>query len=56
MVIASAREGTLVAGLFYQNDVENYVEKVSQCYQKKSVQEAIESLQRLIDRQENEEI
>ena len=48
-VIVSARDGTLLTGLFYQSDVEsqNFVEKVNQCFQKRSVKEAIEDFQQL---------
>ena len=38
-VIVSARDGTLLTGLFYQNDVESqhFVEKVNQCFQTRLV-------------------
>ena len=57
-VIVYARDGTFLIGLFYQNDVEfqHFVEKVNQCFQKRSLKEVIESLQQLLERQENEEI
>ena len=57
-VIMSAREGTDVSGLFYQNDIESmhFVEKLNQCFQKKSVPEVVCSFKSLMERQENEEI
>ena len=38
-VIVSARDGTLLTGLFYQNDVESqhFVEKVNQCFRTRLV-------------------
>ena len=38
-VIASAREGTSVSQLFYQNDIESkhFVEKLAQCFKKETV-------------------
>ena len=57
-VIQSAREGTHVIGLFYQNDIESmhYVEKLKQSFQKLSVLEVINCLQQILTRQEVEEI
>ena len=57
-VIVSARDGTLLTGLFYQNNVEpqHFVEKVNQYFQKHSVKEVIESSQQMSERQKNEEI
>ena len=57
-VIASAREGTNIAGVFYQNDVESlhYIEKRNQCLLKKTVIDALKSLSNLAKRQENDEI
>ena len=57
-VIQSAREGTDVIGLFYQNDIESmhYVEKLKQSFQKLSVLEVINCLQQILTRQEEEEI
>ena len=54
----SARDGALLTRLFNQNDVEyqHFVEKVNQCFQKRSVKEGIECFQQLSERQENEEI
>lgn len=42
-VIASARVGTNVIGMYYQNDIESihFIEKINQCFQKKSVVEVI---------------
>ena len=57
-VIVSVLDGTLLTGLFYQNNVESqhFVEKVNQCFQKRSVKEVIESFQQLSQRQKKEEI
>lgn len=57
-IIQSAREGTDMVGLFYQNDVESmhYVEKLNQSFQKLSVLEVINCLQKFLTRQEEEEI
>ena len=57
-VIKSAREGTSIAGLFYQNDIESmhFMEKISQCYKKASVVELINSLRAIVTRQQTEEI
>ena len=57
-VICSAREGTTVAGMFYQNDIESmhYIEKRDLCFQKRSVVDAAQALSALALRQENDEI
>ena len=57
-VICSAREGTNVIGMFYQNDIESmhYIEKRNQCFKKESVVDAVRSLRDLALRQENDEI
>ena len=57
-VICSARNGTNVDGLFYQNDIESqhFVEKVHQNFEKKSVEDSITYFQRFIERQDDEEI
>ena len=57
-VIQSAREGTDIAGLFYQNDIESmhHVEKLKQCFKKLSVVEAIASLEKLLKRQDEQEV
>ena len=57
-VIQSAREGTDIVGLFYQNDIESmhHVEKLKQCFQKLSVVEVIASLEKLIKRQDEQEV
>ena len=57
-VICSARDGSNVNGLFYQNDIESqhFVEKVQQNFEKKSVQTTIKNFQTLIQRQDDEEI
>ena len=51
-VIVSVLDGTLLTGLFYQNNVESqhFVEKVNQCFQKRPVKEVIESFQQLSER------
>ena len=48
-VICSARTGTNVYGLFYQNDIESqhYFEKIRQNFRKKSIQTAIDDFQLL---------
>ena len=57
-VIASAREGTNVSGLFYQNDIESihHIEKLSQCFKKQSIVDVTRNLRDLALRQENDEI
>ena len=42
-VITSAREGTSVSRLFYQDDIESkhFVEKLEQCFKKETVLEVI---------------
>ena len=57
-IIQSAREGSDIVGLFYQNDVESmhYVEKLKQSFQKLSLLEVINCLQKILTRQEEEEI
>ena len=57
-VIQSAREGTDLKVLFYQNDIESlhFVEKTHQGFAKKTIEEAIENLQSLIQKQNDEEI
>ena len=57
-VIQSAREGSDVHGLYYQNDVESlhHVKKMNQNFEKKTVKEAIGNIQKLSDRQVSEEI
>ena len=57
-VIASAREGTNVTGLFYQNDIESihHIEKLSQCFKKQSIVHVTRNLRDLALRQENNEI
>ena len=55
-VIQSAREGTDIVGLFYQNDIESmhHVEKLKQCFQMLSVVEVIASLEKLLKRQDEQ--
>ena len=57
-VIQSARERSDVRGLYYQNDVESlhHVEKMNQSFEKKTVKEAIGTIQKLSDRQDSEEV
>ena len=57
-MIASAREGTNVSGLFYQNDIESihHIEKLSQCFKKQSIVDVTRNLRDLALRQENDEI
>ena len=57
-VICSAREGTNVTGMFYQNDIESihYVEKRDQCFKKESIVDVVKSLLDLALRQENDEV
>ena len=57
-VIQSARDGTNIQGLYYQNDVESQhaVEKCIQHYKKEDVLVVINNLQRLSDRQDAEEV
>ena len=57
-VIQSAREGTDVVGLFYQNDIEamHKVEKLNQAFEKKTLLEVIDSLNKIITRQEEQEV
>ena len=57
-VIQSAREGSDVCRLYYQNNIESlhHVEKMNQNFKKKTVTEAIGNIQKLIDRQDSEEV
>ena len=57
-VIKSARVGTNVRGLYYQNDVESEhaVQKRLQCYKKGSVIDAINTVKTLIKREEQQEV
>ena len=57
-VIASARDGSKVFGMLYQNDIESlhFIKKKRQYFQKQSVAEVARSLQDLIERQENDEV
>ena len=56
-VIKSAREGTNIAGLYYQNDVESLhaSEKRIQLFKKGSVLEAVATIETLIQREEYDE-
>ena len=55
--IQSAREGTNVVGLFYQNYIESVhaIEKRIQCFKMGIVLEAVNTIKILIEREENEE-
>ena len=57
-VIQSAREGSNVNGLYYQNDIESQhsVEKCIQGFQKKDVITVVQNLKKLSERQELDEI
>ena len=57
-VVHSAREGTDVSGLFYQNDIESqhFVEKKKQSFSKLSVVDVIVSLEEMVNRQDQEEV
>ena len=57
-VICSAREGTDVCGLFYQNYVESqhFVENFRQSFKKKSVRDAVLGSKTVNERKENEEM
>ena len=54
----SARSGTAVQGLFYNDSVEyqHFREKVKQSYKKGSLETVISTLQNFVERQENDEI
>ena len=57
-MICSAREGTEVAGLYYQNDIESmhFVEKKKQQFRKENVIDVITNVSTLIQRSQKEEI
>lgn len=57
-VICSARDGTNVSGLYYQNDIEalHFVEKKNQQFRKESIVNVIEGLRDLVHQQRIEEI
>ena len=57
-VIQSAREGTNVVGLFYQNDIESVhvIEKRIQRLKMGSVLEAVNTIKILIEREGNKEV
>ena len=57
-VICTARDETEVTGLYYQNDIESmhFVEKKNQEFKKKSVQDVINGIKKLISQQETDEI
>ena len=57
-VIESAREGTNVVGLLYQNDIDSShaTEKRIQCFKMGSVLEEVNTIKILIERKENEEV
>ena len=57
-VIVSARDGTDLDGSYYQNYIESihFIEKMQQCFSKKSVNEVIKSFESFYDWQEQEEV
>ncbi len=57
-VIVSAREGTNVEGLYYSNDIESLhaVEKRMQSFRVGTVLEAVNTINSLVKREENEEL
>ena len=57
-VIQSAREGTNITGLFYQNDIESMhpVEKRQQKFQKVSISELLSNIESIIKREEIDEV
>ena len=57
-MIATAYTGTNVSGLFHQNDIQSlhHIEKLSQCFKKRSIVEVTQNLRDLALRQENDEI
>lgn len=57
-VICSARIGTNIAGLYYQNDIESlhFVEKKRQNFRKENVLDVIKGLESLANQQRTEEI
>ena len=57
-MICSAREGTEVAGLYYQNDIESmhFVEKKKQQFRKENVIDVITNVSTLIQQSQREEI
>ena len=56
--IASACKGTNVHGLFFQNDSQSvhYIEKLSQCFKKRSIVEVAQNLRDLPLQRENVKI
>ena len=57
-VIETARSGTVVQGLLYNNNLErqHFHEKLEQSYKNSSLETVFSTLQKLIERQENGEI
>ena len=57
-VIETASSGTAVQGLFYKNNIEyqHFHEKLEQSYKKGSLETVISTLQKLVERQEYNEI
>ena len=57
-VIKSAREGTNIDGLYYQNDIESLhaVEKRIQNFKKGSINDAVRTINELIKREEKQEV
>ena len=57
-VIETASSGTAVQGLFYKNNIEyqHFREKLEQSYKKGSLETVISTLQKLVERQEYNEV
>ena len=57
-VIRTAREGTSMDGFFYQNDIEslNAAQKRIQCFKSQDVLGAVQTMEKLIQREENDEV
>ena len=57
-VIRTAREGASVDGLFYRNDIESLhaAQKRIQCFKSQDVLGAVQTMEKLIQREENDEV
>ena len=57
-VIESARTGTKVQGVYYNNSIESqhFWEKMEQSYKKGTVEEVISTLKKMVERQEDDEV
>lgn len=58
IAIVSARDGTNLNGLYYQNDIEsiNFVEKMRRYFSKKSVSEVTKPFELFHNRQDQDEV